>query len=117
MKTIQVVHPESSSHYLFINESDFDSAIHQVWGEDAPKVNIDAPKELNAAQSDVVPESEPLILTETATETKLAADYEAELAGADWRELKALAEDLGVEKDPNGWEETIPAIAIALAAK
>ncbi|MEL7494633.1 MAG: hypothetical protein AAGJ95_11820 [Cyanobacteria bacterium J06554_11] len=37
-------------------------------------------------------------------------DREAELMAMSWREIKDIAEQLGIEKHENGWEETIPAI-------
>lgn len=37
-------------------------------------------------------------------------DRKAELEAMDWREVKAIAEKLGIEKPENGWDEAIPLI-------
>ena len=80
LETIKI---DWSGGFLTINKRDFDPTQHTVYGS-AP--------------------------VEPVEEQSSREEREAALLEMGWRELKGIAESLGVEKNADGWEETIPAI-------
>ena len=73
---------------------------------------IDVPGWLNQGWSET-----PTIADEESRPTRGAdesvLDRKNQLEAMDWRELKAIAEPLGIEKPEGGWDESIPFILAA----
>ena len=91
LPTVKIKWPGSDSGYLVINEKDFDSAIHTLYEASSKPSKSVAPMGSNPARE----------------------QREAELQGLlpdNWRSVKRIAQELGIEKPNGGWDEAIPLI-------
>ena len=90
LETVAIHHPDSPAHRLVINKVDL-SPDHKLWDED------------------VVPVDEPAAVPAPNRER------EGELQSMTWQQVRAIAEDLGIEKPEEGWMAAIPQILEAEA--